>query len=120
MSSIPINDEEVRAVVTSNLTSQERDRAVAYAVTEPVSAGAVLEFPNLTLPVPWEAVLAFVDREPLANWAHSCRYILARRDGDEVISVDARFPPFHSPVPLSWRVVHRAPGIPDSALGIKS
>jgi hypothetical protein len=115
---MPLTDEELRAVVTSNLTSEERDRGVAYVAPEPVPAGAVLEFPSLTLPVPWEAVLAFVDREPLANWSHSCRYFLARRDGDEVMSVDARFPPFRSLVPLNWRVIHQAPGVPDSALGV--
>ena len=64
-----------------------------------------------------EAVLAFVDREPLANWGHSSRYLLMRRGADEEMSVEARLPPFGSDVQLSWRVVYKAPGMPDTALG---
>ena len=103
--------------MTSRLTQDELDHAVAYAADQPAEAGAVLEFPHLVLSVPWEAVLAFVDREPLANWGHSSRYLLMRRGGDEEMSVEARFPPFGSGVQLNWRVVYKAPGMPDTALG---
>ena len=112
-----LDEDELRSAVTSRLTQDELDHAVAYAADTPVEAGTVLEFPHVVLSVPWEAVLAFVDREPLANWGHSSRYLLLRRGADEVLSEEARFPPFGSDVRLNWRVVYKAPGTPDTALG---
>jgi hypothetical protein len=114
---LALDEEELRSAVTSRLTRDELDHAVAYAADKPIDAGAVLELPHLVLTVPWEAVLAFVDREPLANWGHSSRYLLMRRGADEEMSVEARFPPFGSEVQLNWRVVYRAPGIPVTGLG---
>jgi hypothetical protein len=114
---LALDEEELRSAVTSRLTRDEFNHAVAYAADQPVEAGAVLEFPFLVLSVPWQAVLAFVDREPLANWGHSSRYLLIRRGVDEEMSVEARFPPFGSDVRLNWRVVYKAPGAPDTAPG---
>jgi hypothetical protein len=114
---LALDEEELRSAVTSRLTRSELDHAVAYAADEPLEAGTVLQLPHLVLSVPWEAVLAFVDREPLANWGHSSRYLLMRRGADEEMSVEARLPPFGSDVQLSWRVVYKAPGMPDTALG---
>lgn len=115
---MPLDDEELRSIVASYLTREERERGVAYGASEPIPADAVLEFPNVELKVPWEAVLFFVDRQPLANWGHSSRYLLVRRGEEETLSVEARFPPFASKGSLSWRVVHQAPDVPDTSLGV--
>jgi hypothetical protein len=114
---LALDEVELHAAVTSRLTRDELDHAVAYVADEPVEAGRVLQLPHLELSVPWDAVLAFVDREPFANWGHSSRYLLMRRGADEEMSVEARLPPFGSDAQLNWRVVYKAPGSPDTALG---
>jgi hypothetical protein len=116
-SNVALDEDELRSAVMSRLTLDELDQAVVYAADKPVAAGAVLAFPHLELPVPWDAMLAFVDREPLANWGHSSRYLLVRRGGDEELSMEARLPPFGSDVQLNWLVIYKARGMPDTALG---
>lgn len=113
-----IREEPIASIVVSQLTSAERERGVAYVLEGTVSSGATLEFPKCSIPVPWDARLVFVDREPLANWGHPCRYILIARATGAVHSVEARFPPFRRDDERRWHVVHRAPGVPDSALGV--
>lgn len=115
---MPLDDEELRSAVRSHLTRQELESGVAYAAAEAIPSGAVLNFPNVELKVPWNAVLIFVDRQPLANWGHSSRYLLVRRSGEETLSVEARLPPFASEAPLRWKVVHQAPTVPDTALAV--
>jgi hypothetical protein len=112
---MPIRLDSIGPVV-AQLTSAERERGIAYLLEETVPSGATLEFPKCSIPVPWEARVAFVDREPLANWGHSCRYILIDRATGEALSVEARFPPFRRDGERRWRVVYRAPGVPDKAL----
>jgi hypothetical protein len=91
---------------------------VVYALIDPVPSGTKLQFPRVTIEVPWEALLAFVDRDPRANWGHSCRYLLVNRATGEVHSTEARFPPFRREDLRRWRVVFQAPGVPDSALAV--
>jgi hypothetical protein len=113
-----IPEDPIAASVVSQLTSTEREHGVAYVLEELVSRGTTLEFPRSSIPVPWDARLAFVDREPLANWGHSCRYILIDRATGAVLSIEARFPPFRRDDERRWRVVFRATGLPDSAVAV--
>ena len=87
-------------------------------LTTPLASGVSLEFPQRTLRASWDALLAFVDREPLANWGHSSRYILMNRDTGEVESIEARLPPFRRDDPLRWRILYQASGVPDTALAL--
>ena len=102
--------------LANQLTETELETAVVYALPGPITAGAVLELPKMTVRMPHDSLIAFVDREPLANWGHSCRYILVDARTGEVSSVESRFPPFAQREIVGWRVVYRAPGVPDSAL----
>jgi hypothetical protein len=113
-----IREDSIASIIASQLSSTERERGVAYVLEETVSSGATLEFPRSSISVPWDARLAFVDREPLANWGHACRYILIDLATGAVRSVEARFPPFRRDDERRWRVVYRAPGVPDSALAV--
>jgi hypothetical protein len=63
-------------------------------------------------------LLAFVDREPLANWGHPCRFVLIDGDTGEITTLEARFPPFGSILVGKWEVVSRAPSVPISAIAI--
>lgn len=115
-----LNHAEVRAVVASHLTREEEEHGVAYAADEAIAAGAELQFPGVELAVPWEAVLVFIDRQPIANWGHSARYLLVRRGVDEAVSVEARLPPFGARPSLTWLVAYQAPGVPDTALAVRN
>src|SRR2546427_11164075 len=68
--------DEIRRIVETYLTEAERNFAVVHALATPVPPGTVLKFPGATIRTPWEAIVAFVDQEPEANWSHRCRYVL--------------------------------------------
>ena len=111
--------EKCVSILKDRLAPEELNSGVAYAEETPIPAGERLRFPRIDIVVPWPAYLAFVDREPLANWGHSCRYVLINRDTGELSSNEARFPPFHTGKDLHWRVIHKAKGVPDSALAVR-
>jgi hypothetical protein len=113
-----LNDDKLRAIFRQELTATEREQGVLYELLDPLEAGSTLEFPQCTIHVAWDARLAFVDRQPLANWGHSCRYVLANATTGEVMSIEARFPPFLRNDQRRWVVAHQAPSVPDTALAV--
>jgi hypothetical protein len=105
------------ATLQELLTEGERSGGVVYATEEPVAAGTHLAFPgDLHLDVVEAAYLAFIDAMPSANWGHPARFVLIGREGGASRSVEARFPPFGQPGDLRWRLVYRAPSVPDAAV----
>jgi hypothetical protein len=113
-----LSEDRLKNLLKAGLDAAELGKGVVYVCTDPVDEGARLNYAHREIRVPWEALLAFVDREPLANWGHSCRYILVKRENGEISSVEARFPPFHSEDGRRWRVFYQAPGVPDAALAV--
>jgi hypothetical protein len=105
-------------ILQLQLTPAERANGVAYAVETRVTAGTQLRFPGVVIDVPAEAYLAFIDRQPTANWGHSARYVLISSETSTVSSVEARLPPFGQEETLHWRVVYRAPLVPDAAVAV--
>jgi hypothetical protein len=102
----------------SHLTADELANSVAYAAEAPFAAGTQLQFPGTLIEVPSEAYLAFVDRQPMANWGHSARYLLISRESGESQSFETHLPPFRPGSDLRWRVVYKAPSVPDAAVAI--
>lgn len=115
---MPLSATELDAVLRAQLTDAERAGGVAYVARDPIPAGTTFDYPQGAIQVPWDAWLAFLDREPRANWGHSCRYLLVPVGGGATLSFEARFPPFHRGDVHRWRVWHRAPGLPDTALAV--
>ena len=115
---MPLNDDQLRAMLRAQLTQAEREKGVVYELEGAVSSGMTLDFPQCPIRVPWDAMLAFVDRQPLANWGHSCRYILINCQTGETASIEGRFPPFRRDDERRWRVGYQAPTVPDSALAV--
>lgn len=97
-------------ILLTLLTPSERAHAIVYLNEQPVVAGTVIE----QAPVPWDAVLGFIDQEPMANWSHACRYIFINLHTGETSSVAGRFPPFSKADPGGWRLVYKPPGLADS------
>lgn len=103
--------------LVAQLDEAERAGAVAYYAEAPLSGGAPLGVPRLQVRAPFDALLGFVDREPTANWSHSCRYLLIDREtGKEVVSIEAQLPPFMPGATGQWRVAYKAPAVPDAAV----
>jgi hypothetical protein len=113
-----LSEAALNSILHAQLTPAERACSLVYAFADPVPAGTELRFPHIKFKVPWEALLAFVDREPQANWGHSCRYLLLDRETGQVLSKEARFPPFRQEELRRWKVSYQAPGIPDSLIAI--
>lgn len=112
------SEDNLDSILYSQLSPAERDGGVMYVFLDPIPAGTRLRVPNVKLEIPWEAVLAFIDREPQANWGHSCRYILINRKTGEIRCAEARFPPFRREELNRWRVAYQAPGVPDALLAV--
>ncbi len=119
---MPLPDERLREAVHARCTTDEWQSCVVYVAGVPCVRGASLRFPGLTLECPWDGYLAFVDLDPTANWGHRCRYVCLSEDAADATSVDAQFPPFSATrdhhVPYDWRVLYRAPGVPDAAVAV--
>jgi hypothetical protein len=86
-----------------------------YAADRHIPADTVSHFANTTIVAPWESLLVFVDRDPMANWSHSCRYVLISRETGEFKSIEAQTPPFNQGE-LHWRVVYKAASVPEAVL----
>ena len=111
-----LSEDDLIEVLLGELKESEREGAVIYLTVEPVSAGEVVNVPGLEIHVPWDAALAFVDREPMANWSHSSRYVLLSHQTGEVASIEARLPPFGAAARRQWRVVRKPQSVPDGVL----
>jgi hypothetical protein len=104
------------AILLSQLMEQERELGVAYAAEALITAGTCLRFPGVEIEVKGDSHLAFIDREPAANWGHAARYVLVACEGSEVRSFEARLPPFQIEGGLQWRMVYKAHAAPDAAV----
>ena len=98
------------------LTDAELAQAVVYVAAGELPAGAHVQLPRVDLDIPWPAYLAFVDREPLANWSHSARYLVFNPGTGASLSHEARFPPFGPDRRERWLLAYRAPSVPDAAI----
>ncbi len=108
--------EELAEFVQQQLTPAERASGVAYLSTIAVPAGTKLQVLSVPVEVQWAAYRAFVDREPSANWGHSCRHIFINLMTRETLSIEERFPPIHRGEEDHWRIAYRAPGVSDKFL----
>jgi hypothetical protein len=111
---MPASDEELRAAALAQLTTAQLRFCIVYLASEPITGGTRLTFPRITLEMPWDGFLVFVDLDPMANWTHACRYMCIRRETGEVTTVDARVPPFgaRTEPSLHWRELYRASDVP--------
>jgi len=117
---IPISSQgQLSSILKAHLTPDEIARGVAYCADSTFPPATKIDFPGIHIDVPWEAFLVFVDREPTANWSHSCRYILINRENGEMKSFEAQFPPFRPDGNFPhWRVLYKAPTVPDAVLAV--
>lgn len=112
-------DDQIVDKLVESLDDAERARGVAYYAKEPLMRGASLQVPRIDATAPFDAMLGFVDRDPTANWGHSCRYVLIDREtGEGVVSIEAQLPPFTARNDRRWVLAYRAPSVPDFAVAV--
>ncbi|MGA9596231.1 MAG: hypothetical protein WBV06_08745 [Acidimicrobiia bacterium] len=114
-----LTDEDLRAAVMAVLSPETLCNCAVYVALTPVASGSMLEFPQMAFTSPWDALMAFVDLDPMANWSHPALFVLVSRASGEVRTVDAHLPPFRragDADPYEWRVLYRAPSVPDAVL----
>jgi hypothetical protein len=107
---------QAHSALLQQLTGAERERAVVYELSEAVAHGTALSFPHITINVPSDALVAFIDQEPTANWGHACRYVLVELNTGRISSWTSRFPPFSVPLGSAWRVAYEAKAVPEGAV----
>jgi hypothetical protein len=108
----------IAAAAIGTLSDEERSSSAVYLDEEIVPAGTVLRIDGQEVKVPWPAAVAFVDLRPAANWAHPCRYLLIDREGTQIESIEARWPPFlRGPAP-SLRLIWKGADVPAWTLAV--
>lgn len=98
-----LSQDQLLATLEAQLTQDERARADVYVKSGIVGAGTMFQVPRLTISVPSNALIAFIDRQPAANWGHECRYVLVMQDTGDVQSFEGRFPPWGDGGKSEWK-----------------
>ena len=104
--------DQISELVLANLSEEARESSVVYLDERVLPTAAVVEIDGKEIRIPWPAVIAFIDLEPMANWAHDCRYLLVNVETGELRSIDARFPPFLRGASDTLRVIWKAEAVP--------
>ena len=104
------------AILLGALDDHEREAAVVYRATEPLEAGEKANVPGLDVAAARRSLLAFVDREPSANWSHSSRYLMVDLETGALTSVEARLPPFGPASERHWALVHKGQSVPEGVV----
>lgn len=95
----------VAADLLDRLTSDERARWVVYLDSRVRQAGDVLDLAGTHVALDQDAMIAFVDEAPGANWHHPCHYLIAPVRGGETRRYPAGTPPSLDGLPPTWRVL---------------
>jgi hypothetical protein len=109
-----LSQAQILQIFLALLTPAERGQAVAYLAEQPIVAGTVIAAGPEQFAAPWDAMVGFIDQDPRANWSHACRYIFINAANGETQSKPGRFPAFSKVAPGHWRLVYKAPAVPDS------
>jgi hypothetical protein len=112
----PMTWDNVAQRALNDLSAKERQDGVAYLDENEIKPGSSLKIDGTEIPVRNRSAMVFVDREPQANWGHSCRYMLIDLDSGNLSSYEAQLPPFLRSVPKTLRLIHKGPNVPDWAV----
>jgi hypothetical protein len=98
--------------VIASLTPDEQSVSAIYINDAPYPAGHAV-IGGQEMEIDHAYVLAFIDRKPGGNWMHSCRYLAIDPSNQQIVSVESNRPPAFGPLPASWRLIQRSPGVED-------
>ena len=109
-------DQRILDIVRSRLGEDQFARSIVYLDWNQIPAGERVQLGDALIEAPWEAQIAFVDLEPMANWGHACCYLAIRQDAADVIQVAAHMPPFLKANTSAFQLLWRGPLAPEWAV----
>jgi hypothetical protein len=109
-------EERILDKVRTSLGADRLAGAIVYLDPTVTRAGARTEVGDVSISVPWDAHIAFVDLEPRANWGHDCCYLAVGEADEQLTVIRAQMPPFLKAGPSRFRLLWRGPGAPEWAV----
>lgn len=103
---------EISNLVIDTLSPSELESSVVYLDKRVLPPDSTLEIDRKPVHFPSQAVVAFVDLNPTANWAHACRYLFVDPETGDVKSVNAHLPPFLREAPETLKVIWKGENVP--------
>jgi hypothetical protein len=89
------------------LSSKHRASTNLYVLEDIQPAKSVIKARHQSIRIKKPTVVVFVDEEPMANWAHDCRYLLHDADSGKLYhEVKAGFPPYLIDPPDTFKAFH--------------
>lgn len=90
------------------LSAKRRETTNLYVLEEVQESKSIINAGHQVIPVSRPTITVFMDENPLANWAHECRYLLHDAESGELYrEVKASFPPYLVNPPESFKAFHR-------------
>jgi len=106
----PIDPKILRSIQDATfrrLSAKRRATTNLYVLEEIQPAHSEIMARHQRIPIKKPSVVVFVDDNPLANWAHDCRYLLHEADSGKLYQeVQAGFPPFLVNPPDTFKAFH--------------
>lgn len=89
------------------LSSKRRASTNLFVLEDVQPAGSVLKARHQAIRIRKPTAVVFVDEDPMANWAHDCRYLLHDADDAKLYKeVKAGFPPYLVDPPDTFKAFH--------------
>jgi hypothetical protein len=110
---MPLSWNQISRLVIDTLSPSERDSSVVYLDKRILPPDSTFEIDRKPIHIPSQAVVAFVDLDPTANWAHACRYLVVDPETGNVNSVNAKLPPFLREAPKTLRMIWKGESVPN-------
>lgn len=108
MSTLPqVTRRTIQDAAVRRLSASRRTTTNLYIWEDVQEADTAITARHQRIPIERPTVVVFVDDEPLANWAHACRYLLHDAESGALYQeVQAGFPPFIVDPPETFRAFH--------------
>jgi hypothetical protein len=88
-----LSKSQVLEIINNCICREDIERSFIYWYKRILLQGEDVRMGPLTIAMPFEGNIVFVDLAPRANWAHPCYYVLVDTRTLEAKVIDASFPP---------------------------
>jgi hypothetical protein len=102
-----INKNTVLDIVHKTLSPRQIEASFVYWDSRIIHAGQSIRMGPLSITMPFEGMMIFVDLGPRVNWAHPCLYLLVGIEDLHTEVVKASFPPYMGDYPETFTIVLR-------------
>jgi hypothetical protein len=100
--------ERIQSDARLRLAFERREPSNLWIESEVLRRGHTIGARHQQIEIERDTVMVFADDEPLANWGHTCRYLLYEPENGELYrAVEAQFPPYLTERPDTFKPFHR-------------